>query len=78
MADQKTGDAALSGLIVTYYEKVGLERLLPKLRFYQFGDKKPLPSNSGKTINRRLCRRKIRFKNLGKPKARAMVTRGKR
>lgn len=50
MADQKTTDAALTNLVVTYYEKVGLERLLPKLRFYQFGDKKPLPSRSGKTI----------------------------
>jgi N4-gp56 family major capsid protein len=45
-----TTSAGLTGLIVTYYEKVGLERLLPKLRFYQFADKKPLPSKSGKTI----------------------------
>lgn len=50
MADQKTTDAAIAGLIQTYYEKKGLERLLPKLRFYQFGDKKPLPSHSGKTV----------------------------
>lgn len=27
-----------------------MERLLPKLRFYNFADKKPLPSRSGKTI----------------------------
>lgn len=32
------------------YEKRGLERLLPKLRFWQFGDKRPLPKRSGKTI----------------------------
>ena len=50
MADQQTGHAALAALIVTYYEKIGLERLLPKLRFYQFADKKPLPPSSGKTI----------------------------
>ena len=45
-----TVSAGLTGLIVTYYEKIGLERLIPKLRFYQFGDKKPLPPQSGKTI----------------------------
>ena len=50
MADQQTGHAAVSGLVVTYYEKVGLERLLPKLRFYNFADKKPLPPRSGKTV----------------------------
>ncbi len=50
MADQQSGHAALAALIVTYYEKVGLERLMPKLRFYQFADKKPLPPQSGKTI----------------------------
>ena len=47
---QTTGAAGLTGLIITYYEKVGLERLLPKLRFYQFADKKPLPARSGKTV----------------------------
>lgn len=50
MADQKTGDAAVSSLVTTYYEKVGLERLLPKLRYYQFADKKALPPRSGKTV----------------------------
>jgi N4-gp56 family major capsid protein len=50
MAGQRTSGAGLSTLIVTYYEKVGLERMLPKLRFYEFGDKKPLPAQSGKTV----------------------------
>ena len=50
MADQKTTDAAIAGLIVTYYEKMGLERLLPKLRFYNHADKKSLPARSGKTV----------------------------
>jgi len=47
---QTTGAAGLTGLIITYYEKIGLERLLPKLRFFNFADKKPLPARSGKTV----------------------------
>jgi N4-gp56 family major capsid protein len=50
MAGQRTSGAGLTTLVVTYYEKVGLERMLPKLRFYEFGDKKPLPAQSGKTV----------------------------
>ena len=50
MAGQRTSGAGLSTLIITYYEKVGLERMLPKLRFYNFADKKPLPPQSGKTV----------------------------
>lgn len=50
MADQKTTDAAISSLVVTYYEKKALERLVPNLRFDQGAEKKPLPKNNGKTI----------------------------
>jgi N4-gp56 family major capsid protein len=50
MPSQSTTGAGLSTLVLTYYEKVGLERMIPKLRFYEFGDKKPLPAQSGKTV----------------------------
>ena len=35
----------------TYYERVLLSRLLPKLCFYQYGQKRTLPKHEGDTIN---------------------------
>lgn len=40
----------LTNTISTYYDRVMLEVLDPTLRFYQFGIKKPLPVNQGKTV----------------------------
>lgn len=34
-----------------YYERVLLERLTPNLVFAKYGEKKPIPKNSGKSIN---------------------------
>lgn len=50
MYSQKTSGAGLTNLIMSYYDKRLLERLTPKLRFAQLGEKKPLPKHSGKTI----------------------------
>lgn len=51
ITQQTSTSAAIAATnVVTYYEKVGLERLLPRLRFYQAADKKPLPKRSGRTI----------------------------
>jgi N4-gp56 family major capsid protein len=48
---QSSTSAAIAATnVVTYYEKVGLERLLPRLRYVQAGDKKPLPKRSGRTV----------------------------
>jgi N4-gp56 family major capsid protein len=47
---QTTTSAALAHVLITYYEKKGLERLLPRLRYAQFADKKSLPKKSGQTI----------------------------
>lgn len=35
----------------TFYDRTLLSRLLPNLVFYQYGQKRPLPKNEGKTIN---------------------------
>ncbi len=40
----------LANAVKNYYEKVLLDRLEKKLFFGQFADKRPLPRNSGKTI----------------------------
>lgn len=50
MADQKTTDAAVSGLVKTYYDKRLVERLEPKTMLMQFGEKRPIPAGTGKTI----------------------------
>lgn len=60
MADVSTTTSNLSATIMTYYEKRTLERLVPKLVFYEDAQKKPLPSGSGKTVTF------VRFKNLPK------------
>lgn len=48
MADQKTTDAALTGLVKTMYNKRFIERLVPEVKLYQFADKQPL--TNAKTI----------------------------
>lgn len=50
MADQKSGDAAISVLLKTYYVKRMVERLEPETRLFQFGEKEPIPQGTGKTI----------------------------
>lgn len=50
MADQKTTDAAVSGLLKRYYDRRLVERLEPKVKLYQFGMKRPLPQTNGKVI----------------------------
>jgi N4-gp56 family major capsid protein len=40
----------LSKLIPIYYEKRMLERLVPQLFFYQFGEKKALPKREGQSV----------------------------
>lgn len=35
----------------TYYERLLLKRLLPKLEFARWGEKKPIPRNEGATVN---------------------------
>lgn len=50
MADQKTTDAAISDAVKTYYDQLLIERLEPKTRLFQWGKKRPIPRNGGKTI----------------------------
>lgn len=49
MATQET-TTTMSNLLSTYYDRVLLEKLLPELRLYEFGCKRPLPKNEGKTV----------------------------
>ena len=48
LATTTTSD--LSNTIKTYYDRVLLEALDPMLRFYQFGDKKPVPNSEGTSV----------------------------
>lgn len=41
---------SISNLIMSYYDRLLLERLTANLVMYQFAEKKPLPKNSGLTI----------------------------
>ena len=41
---------SLTNLVKTYYDRILLEALDPKLVFYQFGIKKPLPTGEGTSI----------------------------
>ena len=50
MSDQKTTDAAITGLIKTWYDRRLINRLEPKTRLHQLGEKRPIPAASGKTI----------------------------
>ena len=50
VSQQTTTSASLAFQLITFYEKVGLERLLPRLRYAQFAEKKPLPKGSGQTV----------------------------
>ncbi len=50
MADQKTADAGISGLVKTFYDKKLIETLKPMTFLYQAGEKRPIPKGTGKTI----------------------------
>lgn len=43
--------SSLSQLMSTYYDKLFLEMAMPNLRHYQFGQKRTIPKNQGKTVN---------------------------
>lgn len=46
----KTTDVALTAEMKTYYDRVLLERALPRLVHTQFGQQRPIPRNGGKAI----------------------------
>ena len=46
-----TSTSTLSSTMQTYYDRKLLQDMKPKLVHYQFGQKRPLPKNNGKTIN---------------------------
>jgi N4-gp56 family major capsid protein len=50
MALQTTGSAGLSPEMKTFYDRVLLRRTVPSLLYAQFGQKRPIPANGGKTI----------------------------
>lgn len=51
MATQTTGTGTLSPTIQTYYDKKLLARLIANFVHLQFGQKRPVPKGSGKTID---------------------------
>lgn len=52
MATQVTNTATLNSTqLRTFYTKVLLGRLLPQLTYTLYGQQKPMPSNSGQTVN---------------------------
>ena len=51
MATQTTGLAGLAPSMQTYYDKKLLARLLPMFVHTQFGQKRPVPKNNGKTVD---------------------------
>lgn len=50
MATQTTATETLSSELQTFYDKNLVKRLLPELVHAQFGQKRPIPKNGGKTI----------------------------
>lgn len=51
MATQTTGTGTLSPTIQTYYDKKLLARMIANFVHLQFGQKRPVPKGSGKTID---------------------------
>ncbi|UVI31212.1 N4-gp56 family major capsid protein [Paenibacillus spongiae] len=51
MATQTTGTAGLAPTIQTYYDKKLLARLIANFVHLQFGQKRPIPKNGGKSID---------------------------
>lgn len=51
MATQTTGTSSLSPTMQTYYDRRLLKRALPNLVHRQFGQKRGIPANNGKTVN---------------------------
>ncbi len=47
---QGTATGAAANLIRSYYDRVLLERVYQDTRYYQFGEKKPLPTNDGTSV----------------------------
>lgn len=45
-----TSTSSLSAKMAVYYDKLMLSRLRKTLVFHQFGEKRPLPKNTGKTV----------------------------
>lgn len=50
MATTGTGSSGMAGALSTYYDKLALGYLLPQLKLFQFAEKRPLPTQAGKTI----------------------------
>jgi len=50
MAANQTLTSSITELIMSYYDKLLLEKLRANLVLYQFAEKKPLPKNSGTTV----------------------------
>lgn len=46
----KTSTSSLSSVMITFYEKMMLDRLKKTLVFHSFGQSKPLPANNGKIV----------------------------
>lgn len=51
MPNRYSGVNAVGQQAQTFYNRTLLERLLPKLLFIKFGQKKPIPKNEGATVN---------------------------
>ena len=51
MATQTTATATLLPTIQTYYDKKLIKRLVEEFVHMQFGQKRPIPKNGGKTID---------------------------
>lgn len=45
-----TTQSTLTNTVKTYYDRLLLEMLKPQAKYYQFGVKKPLPTNEGKSV----------------------------
>ena len=51
LANSNNGYNALPEEAQTFYDKALLTRMLPELVFAKYGQKRPIPKNSGKTVN---------------------------
>jgi len=50
MASSTSNTTSLTNTIKSFYDRVMLDVLDPELKYYQFGEKRPLPKGEGKTI----------------------------
>ena len=51
MATALSSTGGMSGVMQGYYDKLALETLLPELRLYNFGEKRPLPKRHGRDVS---------------------------